>query len=70
MQVYRLISSPSHQGAPVEVDLNKAPEFRAYQASNDEIIFVARPADIADLAKFLRSGGGAFIEYGVSAIKA
>lgn len=59
MQQCRLISSPAHDSPPARIDLNKAPEFRAYMANDDEILFVCRPVDVQDCAKHLTRLGAA-----------
>lgn len=65
MTDYRLISSPTHEGPPARIDLNLAPEFRAYMAAEDEVLFLCRPSEIPDYARFLR-GGGNHVEVGPS----
>jgi hypothetical protein len=57
MTDYRLISSPAHAGEPARIDLDKAPEYRAYMAHEEEILFLCRPSDIPDHARYLRSNG-------------
>lgn len=57
MTDYRLIPSPTHAGEPARIDLNLAPEFRAYMANDEEVLFICRPSDVADHAKYLRGNG-------------
>jgi hypothetical protein len=63
MTDYRLIPSHEYDGEPARIDLNLSPEFRAYMAHDEEILYVCRHADVADHAKYLR-GNGNHVSFG------
>lgn len=54
MADYRIFPSASHEGEPVRIDLNRAPEISAYMASDDEIAYVSHPDHVERLTRSLQ----------------